>query len=113
IAIFAAGSALCGLSTSLPMILAMRALQGFGGAMPGGPPDPAAQLSTLRACLGDELDDHPGDGRADSGSDHRRLPDRLYLLARDILSQPADRHPRSDAGAVADRGFSRAGTNPV
>src|SRR5438445_1277363 len=33
IAIFATGSALCGLSTSLPMMLAMRVLQGFGGAL--------------------------------------------------------------------------------
>src|SRR5438132_5188073 len=33
IAIFATGSVLCGLSTSLPMMLAMRVLQGFGGAM--------------------------------------------------------------------------------
>src|SRR5438034_11548611 len=33
IAIFAAGSALCGLSSSLPIMLVMRVLQGFGGAM--------------------------------------------------------------------------------
>src|ERR1700758_1716301 len=33
ISIFAAGSALCGLSSSLPIMLAMRVLQGFGGAM--------------------------------------------------------------------------------
>src|SRR5258707_2188155 len=33
IAIFATGSVLCGLSTSLPMMLVMRVLQGFGGAM--------------------------------------------------------------------------------
>ena len=33
IGIFAAGSALCGLSTSLPMLLLMRVVQGFGGAM--------------------------------------------------------------------------------
>src|SRR5438876_11623560 len=30
-AIFAAGSVLCGLSTSLPMMLAMRGVEGFGG----------------------------------------------------------------------------------
>ena len=33
IAIFAAGSALCGFSTNLPMLLLMRVVQGFGGAM--------------------------------------------------------------------------------
>ena len=33
IAIFATGSALCGRSTSLPMLLLMRVVQGFGGAM--------------------------------------------------------------------------------
>src|SRR5256885_679307 len=31
--IFAAGSALCGLATDLPMLVAMRVVQGFGGAM--------------------------------------------------------------------------------
>src|SRR5712692_5549207 len=45
IAIFAAGSALCGLSTSLPMILAMRVLQGFGGAMM----TPVGRLILLRS----------------------------------------------------------------
>ena len=45
IAIFAAGSALCGLSTSLPMMLAMRVLQGFGGAMM----TPVGRLILLRS----------------------------------------------------------------
>ena len=31
--IFAAGSALCGLSTNLPMLIGFRVIQGFGGAM--------------------------------------------------------------------------------
>ena len=31
--IFAGGSALCGLATNLPMLIAMRIVQGFGGAM--------------------------------------------------------------------------------
>jgi EmrB/QacA subfamily drug resistance transporter len=45
IATFAAGSALCGLSTSLPMILIMRAVQGFGGAMM----TPVGRLILLRS----------------------------------------------------------------
>lgn len=45
IAIFAIGSALCGLSASLPEMLAMRALQGFGGAMM----TPVGRLILLRS----------------------------------------------------------------
>src|SRR5262249_9962341 len=45
IAIFASGSVLCGLSTSLPMILVMRVLQGFGGAMM----TPVGRLILLRS----------------------------------------------------------------
>ncbi|HKM70567.1 MAG TPA: DHA2 family efflux MFS transporter permease subunit [Stellaceae bacterium] len=45
IAIFATGSALCGLSTSLPMMLLMRVLQGFGGAMM----TPVGRLILLRS----------------------------------------------------------------
>jgi len=45
IAIFAMGSVLCGLSTSLPMMLVMRVLQGFGGAMM----TPVGRLILLRS----------------------------------------------------------------
>jgi EmrB/QacA subfamily drug resistance transporter len=45
IAIFAVGSALCGASTSLPMMLVMRVLQGFGGAMM----TPVGRLILLRS----------------------------------------------------------------
>jgi EmrB/QacA subfamily drug resistance transporter len=45
IAIFATGSALCGLSTGLPMMLVMRVLQGFGGAMM----TPVGRLILLRS----------------------------------------------------------------
>src|SRR5204862_8193196 len=45
ISIFAAGSALCGLSTSLPMMLLMRVVQGFGGAMM----TPVGRLILLRS----------------------------------------------------------------
>ena len=45
IAIFATGSALCGLSTSLPILLLMRVLQGFGGAMM----TPVGRLILLRS----------------------------------------------------------------
>jgi EmrB/QacA subfamily drug resistance transporter len=45
IAIFAIGSAFCGLSTSLPMMLVMRVLQGFGGAMM----TPVGRLILLRS----------------------------------------------------------------
>ena len=96
IAIFAAGSALCGLSTSLPMLLVMRVLQGFGGAMM----TPVGRLILLRSFprvgsrLGDELDDDPGDDRADRRPDRRRLADDLCLVALDLLSQHADRRRR-------------------
>ena len=45
IAIFTAGSALCGLATDLPMLLAMRVIQGFGGAMM----TPVGRLILLRS----------------------------------------------------------------
>ena len=45
IAIFAAGSALCGLAPNLPMLLGMRVLQGFGGAMM----TPVGRLILLRS----------------------------------------------------------------
>jgi EmrB/QacA subfamily drug resistance transporter len=45
IAIFALGSALCGLSTSLAMLLLMRVVQGFGGAMM----TPVGRLILLRS----------------------------------------------------------------
>jgi EmrB/QacA subfamily drug resistance transporter len=43
--IFAGGSALCGLATSLPMLIATRILQGFGGAMM----TPVGRLILLRS----------------------------------------------------------------
>jgi EmrB/QacA subfamily drug resistance transporter len=45
LAIFSAASALCGLSSSLPVLVAMRVLQGFGGAMM----TPVGRLVLLRA----------------------------------------------------------------
>ncbi len=45
IAIFTLGSALCGLASSLPVMLAMRVLQGFGGAMMS----PVGRLILLRS----------------------------------------------------------------
>jgi EmrB/QacA subfamily drug resistance transporter len=43
--IFAAGSALCGIATSVPMLLSMRVIQGFGGAMM----TPVGRLILLRS----------------------------------------------------------------
>ena len=43
--IFAGGSALCGLATNLPMLVAMRIIQGFGGAMM----TPVGRLILLRS----------------------------------------------------------------
>ena len=49
--IFTLGSALCGLSDSLPMLVAMRVLQGFGGAMM----TPVGRLVLLRSFPRSEL----------------------------------------------------------
>src|SRR5579863_3546724 len=43
--IFAAGSALCGISTNLPMLIGFRVIQGFGGAMM----TPVGRLVLLRS----------------------------------------------------------------
>jgi hypothetical protein len=43
--IFAGGSALCGLATNLPLLIAMRVVQGFGGAMM----TPVGRLILLRS----------------------------------------------------------------
>ena len=51
IAIFTAGSALCGLATNLPMLLATRVIQGFGGAMM----TPVGRLILLRSFPRSEL----------------------------------------------------------
>jgi EmrB/QacA subfamily drug resistance transporter len=49
--IFAGGSALCGLATSLPVLIAMRVVQGFGGAMM----TPVGRLILLRSFPRDRL----------------------------------------------------------
>ena len=49
--IFAGGSALCGLATSLPLLVAMRIVQGFGGAMM----TPVGRLILLRSFPRDRL----------------------------------------------------------
>ncbi|HVJ53965.1 MAG TPA: DHA2 family efflux MFS transporter permease subunit [Aliidongia sp.] len=51
IVLFTLGSALCGLSTSLPMLVATRVLQGFGGAMM----TPVGRLILLRSFPKDGL----------------------------------------------------------
>jgi MFS family permease len=51
IAMFTAGSALCGMSTTLSMLVATRVLQGFGGSMM----TPVGRLIMLRSYRKDEL----------------------------------------------------------
>jgi EmrB/QacA subfamily drug resistance transporter len=51
IAIFSGGSALCGLAPNLPVLLAMRVVQGFGGAMM----TPVGRLILLRSFPRSEL----------------------------------------------------------
>jgi EmrB/QacA subfamily drug resistance transporter len=51
VAIFSAGSALCGLAPNLPLLLAMRVIQGFGGAMM----TPVGRLILLRSFPRSEL----------------------------------------------------------
>ena len=51
IAIFTTGSALCGLAPNLPVLLAMRVIQGFGGAMM----TPVGRLILLRSFPRSEL----------------------------------------------------------
>ena len=51
VAIFSTGSALCGLAPNLPLLLAMRVVQGFGGAMM----TPVGRLILLRSFPRSEL----------------------------------------------------------
>ncbi len=104
ISIFAIGSALCGLSTSLPMMLAMRVVQGFGGAMM----TPVGRLILLRSFPRSGLVSAmnwmtiPAMIGPTRRPDRRRLSHDLSLVARNLLSQPADRGRRRGAGLVAD-----------
>ena len=111
--IFAAGSALCGLSTSLPMLLGMRVVQGFGGAMmtpvgrlillrsfPRASLVSAMNWMTIPAMIGPTV-----------GPDRRRLSDHL-LSWRWVfyLNIPMGRHS-ARCWAVAVREFPRAGAD--
>jgi EmrB/QacA subfamily drug resistance transporter len=51
VGVFVLGSVLCGMSTNLPVLIAMRVLQGFGGAMM----TPVGRLALLRSFPRDEL----------------------------------------------------------
>ena len=89
IGFFTLGSVLCGLSTSLEMLVACRVLQGVGGAMmmPVGRMTLGAHLRQGRSRPRHELRRSSQHGRPDDRAGRRRLDGHLSQLARRILRQ--------------------------
>ena len=113
--IFAAGSALCGLSTNLPMLIGFRVIQGFGGAMmtpvgrlillrsfPRASLVSAMNWMTIPAMIG------PTVGPIVGG-----FLTRLRVVALGVLPQHPDGDPRRGARLPDVREFPRAGADPL
>ena len=96
IGLFTLGSLLCGLSGSIRVLVACRILQGCGGAMML----PVGRLTMVRTFAKSEYMRAlsfvaiPGLIGPMLGSDHRRLPDRIFSLERDFLREHSDRARR-------------------
>ena len=98
---FTGTSMMCGAAQSLMQMVAFRLMQGmFGAALV--PLSQSTMMDIYPARTARQGDGDLGrrrDGRADSGADPRRLPDRDVQLALRLLHQPAVRHP-GHAGSV-------------
>ena len=97
IAVFTLGSIACGLSSSIPEIVAARVVQGIGGSMMM----PVGRLVILRSIPKHELVGSlawltiPALHRAGGRPAGRRLHHHLFRVALDLLDQRARRHPRA------------------
>ena len=93
LAIFVLGSFLCGLAPSLGLLIAARALQGFGGgiAQPLRPGTALPCLSAQGAGCGLRCAWYCPGGRSGARPDLGRLAGGYQSLARDLLCQCADR----------------------
>ena len=102
LAVFTLGSVLCGMAQNFTMLVAMRVLQGLGGAMM----TPVGRLILLRSFPRSELMTAmtymtlPADHRAGDRPAAGRVADHLSVLALDLLCQPALRPDRHRAGAA-------------
>ena len=114
IAIFTLASLLCGLATALAMFVAMRVLQGIGGAMmvPVGPPGGPAGDAEGPADPGDRHPHLAGAGRAGARAAAGRLHRRPCELALDLLPEPAARPDRLRARPADRARTSRCRAHP-
>ena len=96
IAVFTLGSIACGLSSSIPEIVAARIVQGIGGSMmmPVGRLVILRSVAEARAGRLARLAHHPGADRPGARAAGRRLHHDLFRVALDLLDQRAGRHPR-------------------
>jgi MFS family permease len=90
--IFTVGSILCGMATSFPMLIATRALQGFGGAMM----TPVGRLILIRSFPRSQLV---------TAMTYMTLPAILPVMAMDFLGQLAVRAHGHLHGTALYRGY--------
>ena len=96
ITLFTAASALCGVATSLPELVAFRALQGLGGGMlvPVGMTMITRVFPPAERIKANQVLIVPDAARPGARPGDRRRAGRRPVLAVDLLHQPAGRHGR-------------------